>query len=273
MSEKDRIAILAGGGALPIHLAEKIEATSAPFIVSFGKHPNWASKYDHIRVEYERPGKIFQALKDRHISKLVMAGHMQRPNLKPLKFDLTMWKLAAKLLPALKSGDDHSLRVILELFEKRGYEIVAAHDVAPDLLVKKQMQAKKKLSAQDHKDIDRAISILASLSEVDIGQGCVVANGLCLGVETLQGTDAMLEFVKYHKTKKGGVFVKAPKTGQDRRVDMPTIGTETIKQVAAAKLNGIALIEDGALMLDRDAVFKAADSAGLFITVLHKNLL
>ena len=273
MQASNRIALLAGGGDLPTRLAERMRDTNKPFIVTFEDTPNWVTSYDHLTVAFERPGQIFRALRERGIKDVVMAGHMSRPSLNPFKFDLTMWGLAARLLPALKSGDDHSLRVILALFENRGYNIHGAHQIAPELLVKKDMQTKTKLTPQDRKDIDRAVNILGALSDADIGQGCVVAAGLCLGVETIQGTDAMLRFVAANKSKKGGVFVKAPKANQDRRVDMPTIGAETIKQVLDAGLNGIALIEDGALVLDRQEVCAAADKAGLFITVLHKDLL
>ena len=178
-----------------------------------------------------------------------------------------------KLLPALKRGDDATLREVLKLFEDRGFRVISAQEIAPELQATTKMKINAKLTAQDHRDIDRGLDILKGLSAADIGQGCVVANGLCLGVETIQGTEAMLGFAGKGKSKKGGVFIKAPKHGQDRRVDMPTIGVDTVRQVAKAGLNGIALIEDGALVLDRAKVAKAANEAGIFITVLHKGLL
>ncbi|MEM7242077.1 MAG: UDP-2,3-diacylglucosamine diphosphatase LpxI [Pseudomonadota bacterium] len=273
MSEAERIAILAGEGDLPKLLADVASKCLDVTVVSFGNPLEWASAYDEVVLPFEKPGMLFKALKSRNISKVVFAGGMTRPNLDFKKFDFTMWTLAGLLLPALKSGDDHTLRAILALFERRGFQVVSAQEIAPDLLVDKKMASAQKLTVQDKRDIDRGIDILKSLAAADVGQGCVVSGGVCLGVETIQGTNALLDFVAQHKRDKGGVFVKAPKTGQDKRVDMPTIGPETIKQVAKAGLHGIALIENGALVIDKEKVTALAQKHGLFITVLHEGLL
>lgn len=273
MSDMPPIAILAGGGTLPELLAQAASKSREVVIVSFGRSLPWAEGLDQFVVEFEKPGALFRALKGRGISDVVFAGYMTRPELNPIRFDVTMWKLAGLLLPALKSGDDITLRTILAMFEERGFRILSAQDVAPDLLVNRNMKSNHKLSAQDRRDIDRGVEILKSMSAADVGQGCVVSNGLCLGMETIQGTNAMLDFVAKNKTSKGGVFIKAPKIDQDQRVDMPTVGPETIKAAANAKLNGVALIENGALVIDRSEIIDLANKNGLFITVLHAGLL
>jgi len=98
-----------------------------------------------------------------------------------------------------------------------------------------------------------------------------VAQGLCLAVETLPGTDAMLDFVALHARLRPdpsgarGVFYKAPKLGQDRRIDLPALGPETIRRAAAAGLAGVAFEAGGVLLLDRAATIAAAEAAGLFL--------
>ena len=127
-------------------------------------------------------------------------------------------------------------------------------------------------TAADIADADRAAKIVEGLGALDLGQGAVVAQGLCLAVETLPGTDAMLAFAALHDpalrpNPKGarGVLYKAPKPGQDRRIDLPAIGPETVAGAARAGLAGIAWEAGGVLLLDRDATVAAAAAAGLFL--------
>ena len=274
MSANSPVGVIAGGGDLPRLLTEYLNSIGREVaVLAFDTDSEWLKNANAIKVNFEKPGQIFAELKRRGVSQVCLAGHVQRPRLDFKKFDLTMWKLAVKLLPALKAGDDYTLRYILYLFEKKGFEVVSAQSLCQELFASRSMKINTKLSPQDHRDIARGVDILRSISDADIGQGCVVANGLCLGVETIQGTEAMLNFVSQTKTSKGGVFVKLPKAGQDTRVDMPTIGVDTIEQVKAAGLNGLALVENGALVLDRSAVEKAANDAQVFIQILNADQL
>ena len=128
-------------------------------------------------------------------------------------------------------------------------------------------------SDQNLADAARGAQILTTLAPLDLGQGCVVASGLCLGIETLQGTDALLDFVAQtpaHLHRTAGVFIKAPKVGQDLRVDMPAIGPETVKHVAEAGLAGIALAAERVLILDRVRTLGLAASLGVFIYGLEE---
>ena len=127
-------------------------------------------------------------------------------------------------------------------------------------------------TAADIADADRAAKIVEGLGALDLGQGAVVAQGLCLAVAALPGTDAMLAFAALHDpalrpNPKGarGVLYKAPKPGQDRRIDLPAIGPETVAGAARAGLAGIAWEAGGVLLLDRDATVAAAAAAGLFL--------
>ena len=119
-------------------------------------------------------------------------------------------------------------------------------------------------------DAARAALIAQALGAVDVGQACVVANGLCLGVETLSGTDALLANVatvpaalRPHST--GGLLFKAAKPGQDRRIDLPTIGVKTVRAAAVAGLDGVAFAAGEVICLDLPAMQAEANAAGLFL--------
>jgi hypothetical protein len=120
--------------------------------------------------------------------------------------------------------------------------------------------------AQALADIERAIAVTRALGAVDVGQGCVVQQGIVLCVEAIEGTDAMLARAStLARPGPGGVLVKLVKPGQDRRADLPTIGPGTVHAAATAGLRGIAFEAGGTILAERDAAVGVADAAGLFL--------
>lgn len=264
-----RLAILAGSGALPRRLAD---ARPDAALISF-KGVAQGLGGDVQEHSFEKMGALFAALKEQGVSEVVMGGAMSRPPLDPNAFDDVMRALAPRLLAAMQGGDDALLRLVITIFEEQGFTVRGAHEIDPSLTVQTGILVGTALSAQSQRDVDRAIDILSALSPLDVGQGCVVENGLCLGIETLQGTDALLGFVAAspkHLRKGAGVFVKAPKRGQDLRVDLPTIGPDTINAVAAAGLSCIVLAAGAVLVLAQDETLALARRAG--ITILAQDI-
>ena len=140
--------------------------------------------------------------------------------------------------------------------------------------MEKGVPSKRKPSIQDRKDIEKAINIHNLMSDADIGQSLVIVNGLCIGLETLPGTDAMIEFVKDFKRKNnilkkksGGILFKCLKNNQDKRFDFPVVGENTIFNIKRAELNGLALIENKLITLNKEKLIKIANNLDLFISV------
>ncbi|PFG63410.1 hypothetical protein AXZ77_2017 [Thioclava sp. ES.031] len=266
MSGGTHTALIAGAGRLPAILTE-----AAPDILvceMIGAPCDLDG--EHLRFRIERLVPFLDELADRGIERVVFAGAMQRPAIDPEQFDPRSAQLVPRLAMAMQAGDDATLRAVIEVFEEFDLEVVGAHEIAPALLPEAGVLCGKP-TVVDEEDAERGAEIVAALGASDIGQGAVVGRGLCLAVETLPGTDAMLDFVRYHKGLRGdlkavkGVFYKAPKPDQDRRADLPAIGVDTVKNAAAAGLSGIALEAGGVMLLDRDAVIEAAEAAGLFL--------
>lgn len=259
------LAILSGDGMLPVMLAEAYpEALRVVFEgVGHAQRPPLAVH------RFEQLGSLFETLKARGVSRVVLAGAMARPALDPALLDPFMLQLAPRLMAAMQGGDDAVLRLIISVFEDQGFAVVGAHDLLPDLTVAEGPLGAVRATDGDLADASRAADILLALSPLDIGQGAVVAGGLCLGIETLQGTDALLGFVAQtpEPLRRGGrgVLVKAPKRGQDLRVDMPAVGPETVHRAAAAGLSGIVVAAGRVLVLDRVATRQALDQSGLFL--------
>lgn len=258
------LAILSGGGALPLMLAQ---AYPNAMRVVFDGVPHGLA--DPVNThKFEKMGGVFAALHQAGVDRIVLAGGLGRPALNPAEFDAGMMAIAPRLLPALQGGDDAILRLVITVFEEQGFEVVGAHELLRDVTVPEGQMAGDAPSKTALTDAARACDILLALSPLDVGQGAVVAAGQCLGIETLQGTDAMLRFVgdtpdRLRRAK--GVLVKAPKKGQDLRVDMPAIGPDTVHNAAAAGLEGIVVSAGKVLMLERDATLAAFETTGLFL--------
>ncbi|MDO5631040.1 MAG: UDP-2,3-diacylglucosamine diphosphatase LpxI [Paracoccus sp. (in: a-proteobacteria)] len=256
------LAIIAGQGALAPDLAARLP--DAPVYALEGFAPSIPA----TPFRLERLVPFLDHLADTGITRVIFAGAVQRPRLDPEMFDPRTAQLVPRMLMALQSGDDAALRTLLEIFEESGLTICALPDIAPDLVPGRGLLCGDP-SSQDTADAERAATILNTTGPLDIGQGCVVVSGLCLAIETLPGTQAMLEFVVRHQSlrrnPRGGVLYKAPKPGQDRRVDLPTIGPDTVDQAAAAGLSGIAWQAAGVIVLNRDETIRRADAQGLFL--------
>ena len=274
----EKLAILAGGGALPLRLAEACEARGAPFTVVrlAGYADDGLARFGGPECGIAEVGKAVRLLREAGCDALVMAGTVRRPNLARLTPDWRGAALLPKIVAAARRGDGALLDVLVETFEAEGFIVVGADEVSGALTAGPGPLGAVAPTDADRADIAKAAALVGALGPFDVGQGAVVRAGLVLAIEAAEGTDAMLDRcaslppeVRGHEPGEAparrGVLLKRPKPGQELRVDLPTIGAETVRRAAAADLAGIAIEADVALVLDRDAVIRAADEAGLFV--------
>ena len=265
-----KLAILSGAGQLPVMIKQ---AHPDAHVVGFEGMPTELADGAQLH-RFERLGALFADLRDRGVTHIVMAGAMSRPDFAPdLLDDFTKSALPA-LMAAMAQGDDYLLRHLIALIEEQGFNVIGAHSLLP--LTQPAGVLAGQIPADFERDIARADQVLKTLSPLDVGQGVVVENGLVLGIETLQGTDALLSFVAATapnlRSSIGGVFVKRPKAGQDLRVDMPTIGPNTIDQVARAGLSGIVISPDACVVVDVQQTIERANIHGIFIAAAEATL-
>jgi DUF1009 family protein len=261
-----RLAILAGQGALPHLIAD---ANPQALFVHFRGVPVDLPGIDVMEASFERFGEMFDNLRGAGVTEVVFAGGLSRPALNPANFDAKMAHLAPGFMAAMAGGDDGLLRAVIAAFEEDGFAVRGAHQLVPGLTAEPGLLAGPAPSDLDRADALRARAILTALGPLDVGQGVVVADGQALGVETAQGTDAMLRFVAQtpdelrHRAR--GVLVKAPKPGQDLRIDMPAMGPATVAAAATAGLAGIVIAAGQVLLIDRAQTLRDAEAAGLFL--------
>ena len=268
------LAILCGAGAFPIEVAaDAARAGRAPFLVGVvGTSEPAIEDYPHVWVRMGEVGKLFAALKARGIAEIVLIGAFVRPEFSDLRLDWGAVRKAAELAQLFRRGDNGLLVGLAGIFEREGVKVVGAHEVAPRLVAPAGPLGSRRASAEDVEDIAFGARLLDALSPYDAGQGAVIAAGRPIAIEAAEGTDAMLARVAEMRASgrlrfKGaaGVLVKAPKRGQDLRLDMPAVGPQTIEAAARAGLRGIALAAGRVLLVGRDEATRAADRAELFV--------
>ena len=258
------LALIAGQGELPKILLAALD--KRPKLASLeGFLPNGVEP--DIQFRLETLGTLISDLKAEGVTDVCFAGAIARPSVDPALIDTATMPLVPRIAAALQAGDDSALRVVIEIFEEAGLVVRGAAEIAPHLLPLHGVPTKRQPDSQNQKDADRAADICAALGRLDLGQSCVVRNGQALGLEALPGTDHMLKTVSAFSTGTGGLFFKAMKPGQERRIDMPVIGVETVLQCAAAGVDGIVIEAQGVMVLDLDGVIAKANELGMFLWV------
>ncbi len=260
------LGLVAGTGDLPRLIAEDCARRGEPYLVmrfSDDAAP-WAESHPGAVVPPEKPGRLLDALKRAGCDRVVFAGAMTRPRLRFRKFDRKAVMLAPRVLRLLRMRDDAMLRGFAEILEREGLRVVGAHERLAGLLAPDGVLSARAPSDADKADVAEAARVVRKLGAADRGQAAVVAAGETLGEEDIAGTDALLARIAPREGR-AGVLYKAPKPGQDWRLDLPAIGPDTIRNAAAAGLSGVAVEAGGVLVLGRDEAVAETNRLGLFL--------
>jgi DUF1009 family protein len=264
-----KLGIIAGGGNLPIRLVAACRADEREFFVlglSGHADPADFQGLPQAWIRLGEAGKGMDLLKENGVGDLVMAGRVRRPSLRDLKPDWRTARFFARVGLLKSLGDDGLLKAVIEELEDRGFRVVGADTILGGLVAVEGQWGGVAPDAEARADIERGLQVARGLGSLDVGQAVVVQQGIVLGVEAAEGTDQLLRRCgELRRAGPGGVLVKVAKPGQERRVDLPTIGLDTIRNAVAAGLRGVVVEAGSALVVDRDLVIAAADAAGLFI--------
>ncbi len=273
MAEPSALGILAGGGRLPGQVAAAAKASGRPvFMVGLEGYADVSvlAPWPHQMLRIGAVGQILAALRAHGCHDLVLIGTVRRPSLLDLRPDAEGARMLARIGRAAFAGDDGLLAAVVKVLGDEGFRVLGAHEVLNEALAPAGLLTRVAPDALAASDIRRGIAVARALGAVDVGQGCVVQQGIVLAVEAVEGTDAMLARCgPLARPGPGGVLVKLAKPGQDRRADLPTIGQHTVRVASEAGLRGVAFEAGGTLLAERPATVAAADAAGLFLLGLH----
>lgn len=270
-----KLGLIAGGGPLPLQVASACRASGRGVFVVRIKgmaDPADFDAYDGADAGIAELGKAIDLLKTAGCGSICFAGVVKRPDFNALKPDLRGLKALPGVIASARKGDDALLRFLVGEFEREGFQVEGAQAIAQHLPLDAGALGAVSPGAEHQADIRKALEMARWVGEHDIGQAAVVAAGVVLALEAQEGTDAMLrrcaalpEAVRGHAGARVGVLAKAPKPIQERRIDLPVIGIDTVERAADAGLAGIVGEAGAVLVLDREGVIATADRLGLFV--------
>lgn len=269
------LAIICGGGSLPAAVAAAV-AKRGRQPVMFGIK-GWADgavveRYAHHWIAIGQAGRFFRLARAAHCREVLFIGTVLRPPLRELRLDWQTIRLMPRVFRFFRGGDDTLLSGVAGVAESGGFKVVGVKDVAPEVLMPEGVLGRFAPSPRDRADIARALAMIAALGPFDVGQAAVVADNHVLAVEAAEGTDNLLDRIaemrrvgRITAAPGIGVLVKAPKPGQDRRFDLPSIGPRTVEKLAHAGLAGLAVTAGSTMIAEADAVTAAADREKIFL--------
>lgn len=279
-NESGPVAIICGGGTFPLTVAEAVIRQGRRVVLfplrGFADK-DLVERFPHHWMKIGQVGWFLKTARGEGVRDVIMIGSLVRPAISQLALDWQTLMVLPRVIRAYYGGDDHLLSGVARIFEHHGFRLLGAHEVAPDILTPEGALGARQPGETDRADIARGFALLRAMGPYDVGQGVVVSNNHVLTVEAAEGTDEMLRRVAELRrngrirARAGGVLVKAPKVGQDRRFDLPSIGPRTIEGAAAAGLSGIAVIAGGTIVAEPQALIEAADKAGLFVIGMRES--
>jgi len=254
-----KLGIIAGGGILPRKLFEHCQQHNIEsFVIGIEGHGDTAIANRSFRIG--AAGSMIAAFREQHVSDLVVIGSVKRPTVAEMMPDLRTLAFFTKLgVRAL--GDDGLLKAVRSELESDGFTIHGIQDIMPDLVMQAGVLTKAAPDEAAYESIHEGLMASRDIGKRDIGQSVVVCGADVLGTEDDTGTNALIK----RAAARGAILVKSSKPQQDRKLDMPTIGSDTVKLCAGLGYAGIAAEAGGVLIADRAEMVAAANDAGLFV--------
>jgi len=275
MSREGPLALICGGGSLPLAVADSVAARGRKvllFPLRGAADPAAFAGREHTWVHLGQFGTVARIARAQGCRDIVCLGSVVRPSFWQLRPDLFTLKVLPQVARAFRGGDNHLLSSVGRVIEQHGFRMLGAHEVAPEILVPPGTLGCVQPSEEARADIALGFDYLRAAGPFDVGQAVVVANKHILAVEAAEGTDQMLTRVaqlraggRIRAPAGSGVLVKAAKPAQDRRFDLPSIGPHTVDSVVRAGLAGVAVMAGETIVAEPEQLVAAADRAGIFI--------
>ncbi len=265
------IGLILGTGDLPCQIIKTLQEKDTPFTCvlfdNFFNDHAAALTNNYHSFKLGHIGKIISHFKQKNVTCVLFAGCIARPGLKDLDTDAKGKAWLVKLGLSIFKGDDGLLVSITQLLEEEGFKVIAADDILDNLHLTKGIHTSIQPSKEDQLDIQKGIDILHATSHLDIGQAVVIESGLVLGLEAIEGTEKLIQRISALKRSplKAGVLIKMAKQHQSKKIDLPTIGPDTVQQCINANLKGIAIEYQYTQVLNQTKVIHLANKKGLFI--------
>jgi len=235
------------------------------FIIDFSKNNKFKKDKNSHRVSIGKFGKIINLIKKNKSKKVLFAGKIAKPKFSTLRLDLKGIYYMPSVIKAAKSGDAAIIKAIIKILENENIKVISSNFFNPELSLKTGNYTKLKANAGDINSIKKGISYFNQLNSLDHIQALIVKNNKIIASEGNQGTQKMLSKLK---KASGGILIKLPKKKQDLRMDLPTIGLNTLKDCKKYGLKGVVLKSKKNIFLDKGKCINFANKNKIFIKVI-----
>jgi len=262
------IGLIFGDNDFPKEILKSIKKKRINYlIIDLSKKKNFKKDKKSYPVSIGQFGKIINILKENKCKKVLFAGKVNKPIFSKLKLDFKGIYYIPRIMKASKLGDAAILKEIIKILSQNKIKTENSLKFNPELSLKKGNYTKIKPNKEDQLNINKAIKILAGLGQYNFSQGVLVRDNKVVAIEGRGGTKKMLEKSRLKKLKNFGVLVKFPKKKQDLRIDLPTIGLNTLIQSKNAGLKGVVVKNKQHVLLDKKKCIQYANKNKMFISV------
>ena len=261
------IGLIFGETEFPKYILKKIKRKSKYLIIDLTKKKIFKKDKNSYSVSIGQFGKIISILKSKNCKKVLFAGKVTKPNFKSIKLDFKGIYYMPKIIKSSKLGDAAILKQIINILKKEKIQTVSSDKFTPEISLPKGNYTKIKPNASDKKDILYGEKALKKSGNFSFIQGVICRNNKIIAIEDSGGTKKMIRKVKKITKLPNGVLIKFPKKRQDLRVDLPTVGFETLKQCKMAGLKGIVLKHKLNIFLNKSQSVQYANRNKMFILI------
>jgi len=235
------------------------------FIIDFSKNNKFKKDTNSHRISIGKFGKIINLIKEEKSKKVLFAGKIAKPKFSTLRLDLKGVYYMPGIIRAAKIGDAAIIKSIIKILDNENIKVISSIFFNPELTLKSGNYTKLKPNKSDNNSIEKGITYLNKLNSLDHVQAVIVKDNTILATEDRQGTKKMLSRLK---KKPEGILIKLPKKKQDLRMDLPTIGLQTLKDCKKYGLKGMVLKSKKNIFLDKVKCISFANKNKIFIKII-----
>ena len=273
----DKLGLIAGNGRFPLLLLQAAKARGTEVIVAAIEEETWPEIEQHgaaavYWLSLGELSKLIETFKREGVTQAIMAGQVKHKQIfSSIKPD---WRLAKLLLSLGTRNTDSLIGGVAKVLADEGITLLSSTAYLEPLLARTGVLSKREPSDQERKNIEYGRAVAHHLAQYDIGQTVVIAESACVAVEAMEGTDAAIrragELMKTlaepaSTLSRELTVVKVAKPNQDMRFDVPVVGLPTVEAMRDAGATCLALDAGKCLLLDGDAMLRAADDAGISV--------
>ena len=260
------IGLFLGDTDFPNLVLQKVKRLKKKyFIIDFSKKNKFAKEKNSYRISIGKFGKIISVIKKNKSNKVLFAGKIAKPKFSTLRLDFKGFYYMPSVIKAAKLGDAAIIKSIIKILNNENIKVISSIYFNPELAIKKGVYTKVKPTKLDNKSIDKGIRYLGKSNNLDHVQALIVKNEKILLKEDKKGTKKMMSKLK---KKTEGILIKFPKKKQDLRMDLPTVGLQTFKDIKKYSLRGVVLQSKKNIFLDKAECIKFANQNNIFINVI-----